>query len=91
MINNSRMKGVGVLIALCAAIVLWCVKNLAQDECAKLPRIADYPCACGEVMRVMTIVTNEVIATEDIGKRYEVQTHHYYPIRRFKRRACEER
>ena len=78
MSGNNRMKGVGMLVALCAAIAFWCVKSLAQDECAKPPHIADYPCVCKEA-HFRIVVTNEVIATEDIGKRYEVQTHHYYP------------
>lgn len=78
MINESRMKVVSVFGAVCAAIVLGCGKQPAQAEHEELPRIADYPCAC-EVIRCMSHVTNEVIATEDIGIRYEVQTHHYYP------------
>ena len=68
-----------VLVAYCATSTLGCGKQITQDEYKEWPRIiADYPCACKEAHSSI-IVTNEVIATEDIGKRYEVQTHHYYP------------
>ena len=76
--DNSRMKVVGILVASCATMLLGCGKQIAQDEHDEWQRIADYPCACKEA-HCATIVTNEVIVTEDIGKRYEVQTHHYFP------------
>lgn len=76
--KKSRMKVASVFGAVCASIVLGCGKQPAQAEHDEPPRIADYSCACKEA-HIMSVVTDEVIATEDIGKRYEVQTHHYYP------------
>lgn len=76
--DKSRMKVAGVLAALCATMVLGCEKQPTQTEQDELRRIADYPCACKEEHSAF-VVTNEVIATESIGKRYEVQTHHYFP------------
>lgn len=76
--DKSRMKAAGVLVALCATMVLGCEKQPTKTEQDKLTRIADYPCACKEEHAAF-VVTDEVIATEAIGKRYEVQTHHYYP------------
>ena len=76
--DNSRMKVVGILVASFATMLLGCGKQIAQDEHDEWQRIADYPCSCKKE-HCAIIVTNEVIATEDIGKRYEVQTHHYYP------------
>lgn len=78
MSKKSRMKVSSVFGAVCASIVLGCGKHHAQTEHEEPPRIADYPCACKEE-HISSVVTYEVIATEDIGKRYEVQTHHYYP------------
>lgn len=47
--------------------------------CAKVKSVADYPCSCGTNGRLMALVTNEVLSVEDIGERYVVQTHHYFP------------
>lgn len=49
---------------------------------AEVERIADYPCTCGTNRTWMAHVTNEVLSVEDIGERYVVQTHHYYPMAR---------
>ena len=67
-----------VLVASCATMMLGCGKQIAQDEHDEWQCIADYPCACKEA-HCAIIVTNEVVATEDIGKRYVVETHHYFP------------
>ena len=74
--DKSRMKVSGAIVAFCSAIMLGCEKHPVQTEQDELMRIADYPCACKEFHSAV-IVTNEVVETEDIGKRYEVQTHHY--------------
>ena len=78
--NMSKCKTMvaSVLVASCATIMLCYGKLITQDEHEDFLRIADYPCVCKEAHSAV-IVTNEVIATEDIGKRYEVETHHYYP------------
>ena len=75
---KSRMKVAGAIAAFCATIVLGFEKHPAETEKDELTRIADYPCSCKD-WHAAFFVTNEVIAIEDIGKRYEVVTHHYYP------------
>lgn len=69
--NKNMMKVAGVLVAFCTTIVMGCEKQ-------PLERVADYPCTCKE-LHAAIVVTEEIIAMEDIGKRYEVETHHYYP------------
>lgn len=72
------MRKETVYVAAFMAFVLGCAKQPVQTESAELPRIADYPCVCTN-RYICAVVSNEVVRTEDIGKRYEVQPHHYYP------------
>ena len=78
--DNGWMKVVGILVSFFAIMMLGCEKHPTKAEQyeLKMTRMSAYPCVCKE-SHIAYIVTNEVIATEDIGKRYEVQTHHYYP------------
>lgn len=80
MCGMSKFKTIvsSVLVASCATMMMGCEKQPSQTEHEEMECIAEYPCACKEAHSAI-IVTNEVIATEDIGKRYEVQTHHYFP------------
>lgn len=72
------MKKSLITVALAAAVVAGCAKAVPEEKESAWARLADNPCLCQKV-HIRAIVTNEVVAVEDIGKRYVVQTHHYFP------------
>lgn len=69
------------ILALSVASAIGCAKydNGSRGEASReVERISEYPCSCTN-NNIYAIVTNEVLSVEDIGKRWVVRTHHYYP------------
>lgn len=54
-----------------------CSSDKKSEVSEQYAPIADYACTCTNATW-LSVVTNEV-SIEDIGERYEVQTHHYFP------------
>lgn len=61
-----------ILIPLCVAFSVAVGCDTADTT------MPDFPCTCTND-HVKAIITEEVVATEDIGMRWVVETHHYYP------------
>lgn len=76
----SVLMATALTVALSFAFFIGCVSPEKENKVneQQYAPIADYACQCTNATW-LSIVTNEVISIEDIGERYVVETHHYYP------------